>query len=169
MRLGLIVLVVAMLLAWGATDAGAQQWVTNATCDSVLIEGVFYPRVSFEIQDCATLGSAGHMTACRLASTGPEDTCGIVSAAGPEKWDAQMATDGACALWWPYDDAPTLLPGESLAGFQLVLTAGHSCCFEFSFWNVFGEPLAYETVCFECDRAVPVIDRTWGALKALYR
>ncbi len=169
MRIGLTVPVVAMLLAWGVTDAGAQQWVRNAACDSVLIEGVLYPRVSFEIQNCATWGSGEHVLACPLASTGPEDTCWIVSAAGPEKWDAQMATDGSGVIWWRYDDAPTLLPGESLSGFQLVLTAGHSCCFEFSFWNVFGEPLAYETVCFECDRAVPVIGRTWGAVKTLYR
>ncbi len=164
MRLALIVPVVAMSLALGVADAGAQQWVTNATCDSVLIEGVVYPRVSFEIQNCgATWGSGEHVLACPLASTGPEDSCGVVSAAGPEKWSVRVDTlaTGELVVFWirSADGAPRLLP---LGGFQLALTPGHSCCFEFYFTSAIPEPFAYETVCFECGRVVPVIGRTWG-------
>jgi hypothetical protein len=174
MRLGLIVPIVAMLLVWGVADARAQQWVTNAACDSVLIQGALYPRVAFEIQHCGTRGSVEMVYAKRPSSTGPEDACGVVSAVGPEKWYVQvdtMATGEVVVLWARSadDDAPTLLPGESLGGFQLVLTAGHSCCFEFSFIPPTSEPLAYENDCFECARVVPIIGRTWGALKNLYR
>lgn len=170
MRLGLIVPVLAMSLALGVADAGAQQWITNATCDSVLIDGVLHPRVSFEIQDVRPGLGVECVVAFRLAPTGPEDPCGVVSAAGPEKWLAQadtMTTGEVVVFWAPTaDGAPRLLP---LGGFQLVLTPGHSCCFEFSLTAVIPEPFAYETVCFECDRVVPVIGRTWGAVKALYR
>jgi hypothetical protein len=169
-----MVTIVVMLLSWGVTDAKAQQWVAITACDSVLIEGVFYPRVSFEIQDPPTGAAIEIVIATQIVSTDPGDTCRVVRAAGPEYWDPQIGTTttgATCVLWgrWGGDVAPTLLPGESLSGFQLVLTPGHSCCFEFEFTPMTSEPFAYENDCFECDRAVPVIGRTWGAMKALYR
>jgi hypothetical protein len=173
MRLGLVVAVVALLFAWGVEDATAQQWVTNIACDSVLVEGVLRPRVSFEVRNWDPVWAITLVVARQLASTGPEDTCGVVSAAGPEKWDAlpaTMETGEVFVLWGrAAEDAPFAAPGGSLGGFQLVLTPGHSCCFEFQLIGFYPEPLAYETVCFECGLVVPVIGRTWGAVKALYR
>jgi hypothetical protein len=170
---GLMVLIVAMSLVCGATGARAQQWVTNIACDSVLVGGILRPRVSFEVRNWDPRWGVAQVVARQLGSAGTEDTCGVVSAAGPEKWDALPATMGTGEVFvmWARaaDDAPYPAPGGSLGGFQLVLTPGHSCCFEFQFIGWYPEPLAYETVCFECGRVVPIIGRTWGAVKALYR
>jgi len=174
MRSGLIVTAVAMLLFWGVPDAAAQQWVTRTVCDSVLIQGVVYPRVSFEVQNWDPVWAVTLVVAIRLPSTGPEDTCRVVSAVGPEKWLTQVATmpltGEVFVNWVRYaDDAPLAPPGGSLGGFKLVLTPGYSCSFNFQFSGFYPEPLAFENDSFECDRPVPVIGRTWGALKALYR
>ncbi len=168
MRCGLIV---AVLLVSCVADATAQQWVTGTTCDSVLIQGVVYPRVSFTIQNWDPVWAVTLVVARQLPSTGPQDTCRVVSAAGPEKWLTQSGNGDGFVVWGRFaEDAPYAAPGGgTLNGFQLVFTPGHSCCFEFHFVGFYPEALAYENDCFECDRLVPVINRSWGAIKARYR
>jgi len=96
--------------------------------------------------------------------------CLPVSAAGPDQWVTSVDASSGMVFWGrAADTAPSILPGQSLDGFQLAFTREASCCYELHFVGLYPEPLGVEDVCFKCDRPVPVIPRTWGAVKALYR
>ena len=165
MRNVLIATVAAVLLVWSVSDAAAQQWIQTTASDSVLIDGDLYPRVSFTAHNRSPYVPFSYITARRLAATSPDDTCRAIRAVAPAGWGASIHDD--IVLWEAHDS--NLPVGGSLAGFQLVTTAGHSTCFEFVFWNAFDSD-GYERVCFDGSvQPVPARAHTWGALKARYR
>jgi hypothetical protein len=166
MRNALIAATAAFLLVWSGSDAAAQQWIQKTAADSVLIEGVAYPRATFTAWDRHPTRGFDHVIAYRLASTGPADTCRAIQAVAPPGWTAYLATD--VVIWWKMDGGG-VIPGESVSGLQLVLTPGYSPCFFFDFENAVEDSAGTETDCFGPDQPVPVKARTWGALKARYR
>jgi hypothetical protein len=131
-----------------------------------VIDGVTYPRASFTVWDRHPAWAFDLVVAHRLASTGPADTCRAIRAVAPPGWVAALDLVDNVVLWQKLNGG--VLPGESVGGFQLVLTPGYSSCFEFTFEGAV-QAAGYENDCFGPDQPVPAIGRTWGALKARYR
>lgn len=167
-NLGRVVAVAAMFIC-GGTDARAAHWVPIMACDSVLIQGAYYPRVTFTVQNQHPYLYFDLIVAVPFASPSPEDTCRAVSSVAPGGWSTTVGSEGGVSWGLASGSGPFLGPGQSLGGFQLVLTREHSCCYELHFVDIFGDPVGQESVCFQCDVPVPVIKRSWGALKTLYR
>jgi hypothetical protein len=110
------------------------------------------------------------MFAVPFDSSGTGGGCRALHSEAPETWLTYIEEGNGHILWGPTsEDSSTLNQGETLGGFALVLSNSHLCCFDFYFGAAFPEPFANERVCFECDVAVPVIGRSWGAVKAMYR
>jgi hypothetical protein len=157
---------VAVLVSFGGNDARASSWVTVMACDSALVQGTYYPQVTFKVQNQGPY-SIQFITAFPIASPSPGDSCRAVGAVGPPNWSATVDPSRGWVTWRA-EEPPILPPGQVLEGFQLILTSKHSCCYEMYFYNVIN-PAARESDCFECDMPVPGLRRTWGALKSLYR
>lgn len=163
-------LVAVLVVAGRHSIATATPIVTNVTCDSVMIEGHAYPRVSFDVQNPDSRLGADHVSASRLPSTGPDDTCRVLRVTAPTGWSAGWGLGDQFVLWYAASDSAIRLgPGMTLSGFQLVFTPGHTRCFEFRLAGAVDEAFAIENDCFACDLPVPNLRRTWGALKAVYR
>jgi hypothetical protein len=64
---------------------------------------------------------------------------------------------------------PCILPGETVGGFQIVLSKAHNCCYDVYFKGALFEPFAQDVICFNCDKPVPARSSTWGQVKSLYR
>lgn len=167
MRQGLLVTAAAFLLGLGVSDAAAQQWVQTTASDSVVIDGAKYPRFTFAVHNWHPNWGFDQIGARRWAPTIPEDTCRVIRAFAPPGW--QLMFFSAEGFVWSGDYTTFVLPGDSISGFQIVLTPGHSTCFTFGFGNQF-DSVGLEEDCFG-GPDVPVAAKasTWGALKARYR
>jgi hypothetical protein len=141
------------------------------TCDSVSIQGMVYPRMTFTVHNLDPTYYIDQIVAIPLGSSNPADTCSAIGAAGPDQWLASADPRNNGAVLWTRgaETAPTLLPGQTLGGFQVVLTREHFCCYELHFEGIYPEPIAYENDCFECLVPTPTVKRSWGALKVRYR
>ena len=159
-----MVVATAALITCGWTNARAEQWVTQLSCDSVTIQGVSYSRIQFKVHN---LWDTPYpvIQAIPIASPSSGDTCRVLSAVGPPQWSVFVDPSGLWVYWEGQGEA--LWPGQVLEGFQLIVPREHPCCFEMWFANAFDS--AMETDCFDCDIPVPILRRTWGALKSLYR
>lgn len=164
------VAVTGVLLVLGPAKSRASSWVTQTACDSVQISGITYPRVTFSVQNLDPTFSASLVSLLPVAAS-PGDTCRVLAIGAPETWTGILNQSNSTAAWSRTADDGSLyiVPGGSLDGFQLVLSRGHSCCFDFSVVGPYPEPLGQENVCFECQMPVPVLKSTWGAVKVLYR
>jgi hypothetical protein len=165
MRNAVIAAAAALLLVSGVSGSAAQQWIQTTATDSVTIDGVLYPRASFTAHNRSTDAAFLYISARRLAATSPDDTCRAIRAVAPPGWVASIHDN--MVVWETHDS--NLPVGGSLSGFQLLMTAGHSTCFEFVLSNLF-DSAGYEDDCFGGpDQPVPVRPQTWGAVKARYR
>ena len=158
----------ALLVALTAA-AAAEPYVTITQCDSVSIGGVFYPRVTFQISNLYPNEGIGLVSGLPVTPASPEDTCRAVSVTAPVGWRAYATNDNG-VLWADLSETGSgqIAPGQTLGGFQIVLSQHHSCCWDLNFDGFF-EPFHYERVCFHSDAPVPVLRRSWGAVKQLYR
>jgi hypothetical protein len=164
MRQAVIVAAAAFLLVLSVSASIAQPYMQQTAADSVLIDGVYYPRVTFSIWN---FGNAMDLVvANRLASTGPQDTCRVIRALGP--WVGSIDPNTGSVLWLrPSPSGPA--PDAFIPGFQVVVTRGVAPCYRFNFSGVLPEPFAFEDACIGAELPVAVAGRTWGALKARYR
>jgi hypothetical protein len=152
-------------------DCLAGQWVVETACSSVLVDGVAYQDVGFEVRNIFPnpYYPIYIILAVPVATSDPQGVCRAARSEAPETWATYIEPSNGHIVWGEaYENSSTLFPGESLGGFVLALPREQSCCFDFYFSGPF-EPFAQERVCFECDAAVPVIRRTWGAVKTMYR
>ena len=148
----------------------AEQWITQTGCEPTLIDGVWHPKVSFVVRNIYPYPGfpVYHMSAYPIDSLGTGAACTALRSEAPETWATHIWPTGLVVWGGTSEDSPYPFSGESLGGFGLVLPGNDSCCFDFYFSGPF-EPFAQERTCFECDQAVPVTGRSWGALKAMYR
>ena len=146
-------------------------WITQTACNTVLLEGVPHPQVTLEVRNVFPYPNypVYIMLAVPVAAADSALVCTALHSVAPETWATYIEPTNGHVVWGQaYENSTTLFPGETLGGFVMVLSRGSSCCFDFYFSGAF-EPFAHERVCFECDAAVPVSSRTWGAVKAMYR
>ena len=153
----------AILLS--ASAVFAEAIVTITGCDSVLINGNRYLRITFRIHD-----PAPDMAVCKVSMSpqrggDPSDSCSFVQSSGPDGWES-------FGTLWISDctEAGSIAPGGTLGGFQVVLTRA-SCCFDVVVTGIIDDLLDFphEVACFRCDLQTPAEARTWGELKAAYR
>jgi len=159
------------LLATVTMTGFAEDWVVKTACDSVLVGGVPYSEVTFDVRNVYPHPDYPifDVLAIPVSFSGP-DSCRAISAGAPDAWVPYIEPENGHILWSLVDENSTIIfPGQALGGFRLVLSREHSCCLDFYFAGVFPEPLGTQRVCFECVIPVPTIRRTWGAVKLLYR
>lgn len=169
MRYALVVTALLVAVMVGAARVSAGPWLEKTACDSVLVSGSAQRRATFEVHNLdSTYGLESVIG--QIGPGIPQSTCPILAAEAPAGWFT-MVNQSAGLVFWNRDNniAPPLLPGSSLGGFSIVFAPGSTCCFGFTFYGPYPEHLDSEIDCFQCDRPVPVIPRTWGALKVLYR
>jgi len=151
----------------------ASPWVTATACDSVQLDGAYYPRVTFEIHN---LDPGPENPICSFfvapqSPGAPTDTCRAIQSAAPPAWATAIEPSNGHVLWVMYDtkNSSCIYPGQSLGGFSLTLSRAQNCCYDIYFEGVFPEPFAHDTVCYSCDRVVSARASTWGQLKSCYR
>jgi hypothetical protein len=170
----------ALLIALGSLflllprSAVASDWIEVVRCDSVLVGGVPLPRIQFTLHNADPTQNQGNVIcAVRFIPQpdgSPGDTCRAVSAVAPSPWGAHIESVTQGVTYANLDgNQPCLSPGQSLTGFQLILSKAQSCCYFVTFYGWLFEPWAEETDCFTCDRPVPSRPATWGQVKSIYR
>lgn len=151
--------------------AHAGPWITVTACDSVAIDGVYHPRVTFSVTDVASWVVI-QVQACAQTVGAPTDTCKVLALTAPVNWrgpGGQQQLD--CAVYFPvnpFDESTIIEPGQTLGGFQLVADRSN-CCFDVWFMAFDQEPFAHDTLCFSCDRPTEARAMSWGAIKSQYR
>ena len=149
-----------LLLLSGASSASP--WVDITACDSVQVGGVFYPPVNSPEYPFCTALLIPH------APAAPGDTCRGIATSAPTGWGSEVSGDRI--IYSLIDGKMScILPGQSVLGFQVVLSKGHNCCYDLWISGNLFEPFAQDLVCFNCDLPSPARTSSWGMLKSIYR
>ena len=149
------------------SNAYAGPWLSVTACDSVAIDGVYHPRMTFSVKNVSGWAVIS-IQACSQEVGAPTDSCTALVVTAPAAWRGRP---GPCGAAWfqvdPFDES-YIAPGQTLGGFQVVVDRP-SCCFEFAFrsWDL--EPFAFDTLCFSCEQAVAARSVSWGQIKSQYR
>lgn len=178
-RIGAVALFAVVITLSAVTRTTcASGWVEVTGCDSVLILGNYHPRVTFSIHNAFPYPYYP-IYSFRLVSDGiasTPDTCAAITTFSPTDWvEVHQGSIGGLSNLVFRDTSFVggfqhgILQGETVDGFQLVMTGAHPCCYNVYFYGAFFDPFAQDRICFECDRPVPARHSSWGQLKALYR
>jgi hypothetical protein len=159
-----ISVVVALLLG---SSAHAGPWITVTACDSVAINGVFHPRVTFSVTNASPF-VVTNFRACSQSIGAPTDSCTGLALSAPPDWRGNTSV-ADCPSWFEVNPFETYIaPGQTLGGFQLVVDR-RSCCFDVGFSNISLDPFGFDTLCFACDQPVAARSISWGQMKSQYR
>jgi hypothetical protein len=96
----------------------------------------------------------------------PLSECTMIDTYDPMGWSSFLNPFGG-ADWFAHTPLDCIEPGTAKSGYGYLLDPGF-CCYIVQFTGPTGEVLLEQEECF-CDKPVPTEDRTWGAIKALYR
>jgi hypothetical protein len=164
-----------LLLGLGSTVADAESWFTITQCDSVQIDGVYRPRITFSVTNHDPYWVISTIQACPPSTGASTDSCRALLATGPtDHWVGETQDCGGTfgAYWYvlnPFDPAGIFIaPGQTIGGFQLTVDR-LDCCFTVYFANVELTPFAFDSLCFSCERPVAARSVSWGQLKSQYR
>ena|SRR5688572_19635930 len=156
----------AVAIALSGQAVSAEPVVSITRCDTVSVNGNLYPRHTFQVHNPATdaFDIACNVELSLQRGGDPADTCSFVQSSGPAGWSSHGT------FWFvdSYEEEPCLGPGETLGGFQVVLTRA-ACCFDVTLTGAVPEAPVVGAVCFRCALETPTRARTWGRVKATYR
>lgn len=163
MRLALCAALIAALVAT-AGPAAATPAVTVTKCDSVTVNGNHYPRFTLEIHNPSSYYVVTNIQLRYPPYSGdPADTCSFVLSGSPPGWQS------GGSFWVESEFGTYMSPGETIGGFELVLTRG-DCCFTAVLDNdLLLDPVAVEPACLHCEGATPARESSWGRVKGMYR
>jgi hypothetical protein len=145
------------------SDADPKLTITG--CDSVLVDGQFRPRVTFQLQNLEPGRIICEFIVFPQTKIEPIDSCVVLQPFAPSGWFANQPPNLPGGLDWV---GPCILPGEIVTGFQVVLDRPR-CCFFAQFTNILLDFFGDEVICFGCEPPVPASHAAWGKIKAQYR
>jgi hypothetical protein len=150
-----------------ADRAAADLWIEMTGCDQELVDGVSRPHVRFAVYNAG--GSA--ITSVLMFPPAPpalQDTCHVFTIDQVPGWSGAHRPDGGAAWSTPAGSSAQIGVRQTLGGFGVTLS-GTDCCFRITLNNEFRSPAGSTIYCFQCDLPSATAQRTWGALKAIYR
>jgi hypothetical protein len=177
LRVLILMAVVASAMAMAPRAASAQNiQVIQKGCDTLSLDPPLV-RVRFAVLNLGTIPICSvHLTPVSVGPV-PADSCRILECSLPTacigpgcgviNWSCQL-TPGGGALWQVPPGGPCIFPFQKHEEFDIVLDPFY-CCYEAQFDDGNGQVFASQLVCFECEKPVPTVRPTWGALKARYR
>lgn len=108
-----------------------------------------------------------HLTPIQSGST-PADSCRILETADPPGWTSMVDPGTGSAWWHVLPGAACIDKGGKHEPFMAILDPLF-CCYKVEFDDENGNIFFTDTVCFECEKPVQTIERSWGSIKSQYR
>ena len=101
----------------------------------------------------------------------PETECMAVDCGPAQGWACSLNGFGGAWYGAPPHDPPYPLciqPWEMVSGFYITIDPGF-CCYTVRYADELGEVIMEEKECFTSCGSTPVEERTWGAIKTMYK
>jgi hypothetical protein len=163
--LGMVAIAVGLT---AAPTAFASPMVVLTACDTLTVAGRSCIRIAFSVHNPSTEFDILAFFATPKAYQVANDTCSVLQQVAPAGWG--MGSNGGGGVEWGTnpDGPPPIRPGETLAGFGMLLNRP-TCCYEVEGMDPVFDVAGFETDCWSCPLATPTREATWGRVKAIYR
>jgi len=154
-------------MVFAADRAGADLWINMTGCDEEIVDGTPRSHVRFDVYNAGAAAAYHVLLMPAHPSTG-QDTCHTFTIDQVPKWSGARRPDGGAAWSTPLGSNAQIVSRQTLGGFGATLSGMH-CCFRITLTGQLGAPVGSTIYCFQCDLPSATVQRTWGALKVIYR